>query len=83
MVVQKRDKTRIPSLQIHKARDVVHDVERIRPFVALCPAVILSRPRAVCVARLHEAGVGIEDGAVRRERAREEEREVCEVGDVG
>ena len=57
----------------------MHDVERVRPHVALRPSLVLARPRARRVLRLHEPRVGVEDREGRGERTVAEEGRICEV----
>ena len=55
----------------------MYHIERIRPHVALCPALFLACPGAARVSCFHEACVGVEDGEGRDHRA------VMEEGCVG
>ena len=61
VLVQELDKRRVPAPPPDQLRHVMHDVERVCPHVALRPARVLASPRPVSIARLHEAGLVVED----------------------
>lgn len=83
MHIQKFHERLVPAPARDQRADVVHDVERVRPLVALRPARVRARPRAARVARLHEPGGVVEDRERRGERAGAEVRGVCVLAERG
>ena len=57
MLVHTRDEGRVPAAPFNQRRCIVHDIELVRPLVAL----VRARPRAARVTRLHEARARDED----------------------
>lgn len=68
MFVQKRDEALISTLALDQPRNVMDDVERVCPFIALRPPVIRTCPSPACVPRLHKSSCRVEDnkGVVHR-----------------
>ena len=62
MLVQELHKASIPTPSADQLFEILDDVERIRPHVALCPPGVLAGPCSVCVASLHEESLVVEHG---------------------
>lgn len=83
MHIQELHERLVPAPALDQRADVVHDVERVRPLVALRPARVRARPRAARVARLHEPSVIVEDRERRGERTGAEVGGVCVLAECG
>lgn len=83
MHIQKFHERLVPAPERDQRADVVHDVERVRPLVALRPARVRARPRAARVARLHKPGVVVKDRERRGERTGAEVCGVCVFAEGG
>lgn len=48
-----------------RTSDIVTDVERVGPFVSLCPTLFSSRPASIRPSRFHKARFRVEDRSIR------------------
>lgn len=70
MLIQEPDETLMSTLALDQPRNVMYHIKRVRPFVALCPPIVWTRPSPAGIPCLHEPGFRVEDskGAVHRTR---------------
>ena len=64
MRIQKLHETFVPTLELNKAGDIMHNVKRIRPHIALRPPLIWPGPIPVGVSGFHKPRGRVEDGSV-------------------
>ena len=62
MLIQKPNKLLPPTTPVNQPLDIMHNIERIRPHITLCPTFVLSSPTAIAITSFHEPRGVVEDG---------------------
>ena len=83
MFVQELHEGRIPALGSYQSGEVVQDVKRVRPLVALGPTSGRPCPRAITKTRFHESSSVVEDSEWGRKGTGAEEGSVGRVVHCG